>query len=60
MLLAAEVIFARNGLRNTVTTTDALHTCKQQARQILAGGGDYVFVVKGNQRPLHDDISVTF
>jgi hypothetical protein len=57
---AAEVIFARNDLRHTVTTTDALHTCKQQARQILAGGGDYVFVDKGNQRTLYDDISVAF
>ena len=57
---AAEVIFARNELRNTVTTTDALHTCKKQAQQLLAGGGDYVFVVKGNQRTLYDDISAVF
>jgi hypothetical protein len=38
--------------------TDALHTCKKQAQQILAGGGDYLFVVKGNQRTLYDDISL--
>ena len=57
---AAEVIFARNELHNTVTTTDALHTCKKQAQQLLAGGGDYVFVVKGNQRTLYDDISAVF
>jgi predicted transposase YbfD/YdcC len=43
-----------------VTTTDALHTCKKQAQQILRGGGDYLFVVKGNQRTLYDDISDAF
>lgn len=57
---AADTIFGRNDLRHTVTTTDALHTSKKQARQILAGGGDYVFVVKGNQRTLYDDISAAF
>ena len=57
---AADTIFGRNDLRYTVTTTDALHTCKKQARQILQGGGDYVFVVKGNQRTLYDDISAAF
>jgi predicted transposase YbfD/YdcC len=57
---AAEIIFARNDLRHTVTTTDALHTCKKQAQQILRGGGDYLFVVKGNQRTLYDDISDAF
>ena len=57
---AADTIFDRNDLRHTVTTTDALHTCKKQARQILQGGGDYLFVVKGNQRTLYDDISAAF
>ena len=45
---------------HTVTTTCALHTRKNQARQILRGGGDYLFIVKGNQRPLYDDISAAF
>ena len=57
---AAAIIFARNELRHTITTTDALHTCKKQAQQLLAGGGDYVFVVKGNQRMLYDDINAAF
>ena len=57
---AADTIFARNDLRHTVTTTDALHTCKKQARQILRGGGDCVFVVKGNQHTLYNDISEAF
>lgn len=57
---AAELIFGRNDLRHTVTTTDALHTSKKQAQQILQGGGDYVFVVKGNQHTLYADISVAF
>ncbi len=57
---AADTIFARNELRHTVTTTDALHTCKKQAQQILRGGGDYLFVVKGNQHTLYNDISAAF
>jgi predicted transposase YbfD/YdcC len=57
---AADTIFARNELRHTVTTTDALHTCQKQARQILRGGGDYLFVVKGNQHTLYADISAAF
>ena len=57
---AADIIFARNDLRHTVTTTDALHTCKKQARQILRGGGDYIFVVKGNQHTLYNDIGAAF
>jgi predicted transposase YbfD/YdcC len=57
---AADLIFERNDLRHTVTTTDALHTCKKQGQQILRGGGDYLFVVKGNQRTLYDDISAAF
>lgn len=57
---AADIIFDRNDLRHTVTTTDALHTSKKQAQQILRGGGDYLFVVKGNQHTLYADISAAF
>jgi predicted transposase YbfD/YdcC len=56
----AEKIFARNDLHNTVITVDALHTCFKQAQQIWQRGGDYVLVVKGNQRTLYNDISQAY
>lgn len=56
----AEQLLERNALQDTVTTMDALHTCRKQARQIRQGGGDYLFVVKRNQRTLYDDIDAAF
>jgi predicted transposase YbfD/YdcC len=56
----AEKLLARNALQDTVTTMDALHTCQKQAKQIRQGGGDYLFVVKRNQRTLYDDIEAAF
>jgi predicted transposase YbfD/YdcC len=56
----AEKLLARNDLRDTVITTDALHTCRKQAKQIRQRGGDYLFVVKRNQRVLYDDIAAAF
>lgn len=56
----AEKLLARNDLRDTVTTMDALHTCRQQAEQIREQGGDYLFVVKRNQRSLYEDIEDAF
>ena len=58
---AADIIFARNDLRHTVTTTDALHTCKKQAQQILAGRwrlpvrrqGQSAHALRRHQRRLH-------
>lgn len=56
----AEAIFARNDLHDTVITTDAMHTCQKQAHQIRQAGGDYLFVVKGNQRALVEAIRDAF
>lgn len=56
----AETIFARNDLHDTVITTDAMHTCHKQAHQIRQAGGDYLFVVKGNQRTLVEAIQDAF
>ncbi|MEV2267783.1 ISAs1 family transposase [Nonomuraea africana] len=39
-------------LSNTVITADALHTQHDHARQIVAAGGHYLFIVKGNQPTL--------
>jgi predicted transposase YbfD/YdcC len=44
----------------TVTTLDALHTQRKEAEAILAGGGDYLMVVKRNQRGLFEAIELAF
>ncbi|WP_218061679.1 ISAs1 family transposase [Planobispora rosea] len=40
-------------LSKAVITADALRTQAEHARQILAAGGHYIFLVKGNQPTLH-------
>jgi predicted transposase YbfD/YdcC len=40
-------------LAGTVVTADALHTQQEHARQIIASGGHYLLIVKGNQPTLH-------
>lgn len=40
-------------LAGLVITADALHTQADHARQIVADGGHYLFLVKGNQPTLH-------
>ncbi|GIH66627.1 ISAs1 family transposase [Microbispora siamensis] len=39
-------------LTSVVITADALHTQHEHARQIIAAGGHFVFIVKGNQPTL--------
>jgi predicted transposase YbfD/YdcC len=43
-----------------VITVDALLTQRTIAQRIVAGGGDYVMVVKANQPRLHHDIHLLF
>ncbi|MEU7916997.1 ISAs1 family transposase, partial [Microbispora bryophytorum] len=45
-------LLRRLDLTNVVITADALHTQHEHARQIIAAGGHYVFIVKGNQPTL--------
>ncbi|MFI6637946.1 ISAs1 family transposase [Nonomuraea fuscirosea] len=40
-------------LTSTVITADALHTQHAHAQQVIADGGHYLFIVKGNQPTLH-------
>ncbi|MDF5759386.1 ISAs1 family transposase [Spongiactinospora sp. TRM90649] len=40
-------------LANIVITADALHTQAEHARQIVAAGGHFLFIVKANQPTLH-------
>ncbi len=51
---------AGQDLRATVTTTDALHTQKPLAQQIVDQEGHYFMVVKKNQPQLYEDIETLF
>lgn len=46
-------------LSGALVTIDAIGCQKAIARQVVAGGGDYVLVVKGNQGHLLEDIQET-
>ena len=47
-------------LRDKIVTTDALGCQKAIAETIVAGGGDYILAVKGNQPTLHAEIQAAF
>jgi len=47
-------------LKGCVVTADALHTRAENAAQVLAQGGDYLFVVKDNQPTLRAGIELVF
>lgn len=57
---AVPLLLARRDLHNTVITLDALHTLKPTARLILDQGGDYLMVVKKNQRTLYEFLELLF
>lgn len=47
-------------LHGVVVTGDALYTQRELCQEIVAGGGEYLFVVKGNQPTLREDIATLF
>lgn len=47
-------------LKGVVITGDAAFTQRHISEQIISGGGDYLFVVKGNQASLRDDCEKAF
>ena len=57
--VAAQVL-AGLVLKGRVFTMDALLTQRALAAQIVAGGGDYVMIAKGNQPTLKADIATVF
>ena len=57
---AVPLLLAQRDLRNTVISLDALHTLKPTARLILSLGGDYLMVVKNNQRTLYEFLDMLF
>ncbi len=56
---APQLLLGRE-LRGTVTTMDAGLTNRPLAQQIIDQHGDYLIVVKRNQRELHDAIALVF
>lgn len=56
----AKVLLTQLLLANTATTMDALYTERSLTKQILAAGGEYLMVVKANQRTLHQEIELAF
>ncbi len=46
-------------LRGALVSIDAMGCQKEIAKKIVAGGGDYVLAVKGNQEHLLEDVQVT-
>ena len=50
---AVRDLLANFDLTGVVITVDAMHTQTDTAQVITAGGGEYVFTIKGNQPRLH-------
>ena len=59
-ITAVETVLRQLVLPGRVFTMDALLTQRQVAQTIVDGGGDYVMIVKENQRQLHSDIELVF
>jgi predicted transposase YbfD/YdcC len=58
-ITAIPQLLALLDLEGALVTIDAIGCQKKIAQQIVAGGGDYVLVVKGNQEHLLEDIQQT-
>lgn len=59
-IVAAPRLLEQLDLHNKIVVADALHTQRTLSRQVVAAGGDYIWIVKGNQGQLHDDIEHLF
>jgi predicted transposase YbfD/YdcC len=57
---AAPLLLGERSLSGTVTTSDALLTQRSQAQVIRACGGQYLMIVKRNQRSLWDELELLF
>src|SRR5215207_5238625 len=57
---ACRVLLAELLLEGRVLTMDALFTQRDLARAVVAGGGDYVMMVKGNQPALREAVATAF
>jgi predicted transposase YbfD/YdcC len=58
-ITAIPPLLALLDLHGALVTIDAMGCQKEIAQQIVAGGGDYVLAVKGNQEHLLEDVQAT-
>jgi predicted transposase YbfD/YdcC len=59
-IVAAPPVLKALDLRGKIVTGDALLAQRELSVQIVAGGGDYVWTIKGNHAQLHQDIATLF
>jgi predicted transposase YbfD/YdcC len=59
-IVAAPRVLASLDLRGKIVMGDALHTQRELSAQIIAGRGDYIWLVKDNQPQLHADVEQWF
>jgi len=59
-ITAVETVLQQLVLPGRVFTMDALLTQRKVAQTIVDGGGDYVMILKENQRQLHSDVELVF
>jgi predicted transposase YbfD/YdcC len=59
-LTVAPALIAQLDWHGRVLTGDALFCQRPLCTQVLAAGGDYLFLVKGNQPELFDDVRLLF
>jgi predicted transposase YbfD/YdcC len=59
-ITAVPQLLALLDLHGALVTLDALHCQKEVAAKVVAGGGDYLLVVKDNQPHLRDDVEACF
>jgi predicted transposase YbfD/YdcC len=59
-LTVVPTLIAQLDWRGRVLTGDALYCQRALSQQVLRAGGDYLFLVKGNQPDLFDDIRLLF
>lgn len=59
-ILAAPKVLKNIDLREKVVMGDALHTQREVSIQIVEAGGDYIWLAKGNQPQMEEDIRLWF
>lgn len=59
-IVSAPLLLGQIDLTGMLITGDAMFTQRELSRQIVEGGGDYLWIVKDNQPSLRDDIELLF
>jgi len=57
---AAPQLLSKIDLRDKIVMGDALHTQRAISVQIVEGGGDYIWIAKGNQSQMEENIRLWF